>query len=381
MATLKTVIQKDKMRKDGTYNVKIRLTHRRETRWIATTTNVTPADLTRSGKLKNRTALLETGETINRYERALSEIGPFEMERMTAADLVEYLRKRENPDAGKEFRLDFLRWGEECAEKDKAGTRNIIKTSLNAFRRFAGSKIDINDITKNTVRGFIEFIRREPDARRTKAKRKGPGRPPADAKGEKRAWKGYCLTLRTIHERARRHFNDEDAGTILIPRRPFSVMNEYAYRTEGKRSIGRDGVQAIIDAEAVETDPKTRWALCCLILSFGLCGMNSADMTEAEAPSGGILTYRRKKTRDRRKDGALIKLKILPQLEYYARAVSGGNRLVDGYAGMTARYTNTVRYRTGIAASRAGFPPACPYALRHTWATLARSRELSLIHI
>lgn len=380
MATLKAVVQKDKKRKDGTYNIKIRLTHKRETRWIPTAIDVDEKDVTKGGRIKNRTALIKINETINGYERAISEIKPFELEGMTAADLVGFLRKTETTEQEDEFKLNFLQWGEEEAKKRKPGTRMVWMTALNAFRRFAGGDMDINDITKRTARCFIEFIKNEqrihyPELKRNKKTgRRKKGEP------EKKAWRVYCQTLRSIHTRAKTAFNDEDAGHVPIPRDPFSVTSEYKYKTEGKQSIGKETMQMLIDTEAASNDPRERWALCTLILSFGLCGMNNADMAEAPAPTDGFLEYSRKKTRDRRRDGAPMRVKILPELEYYLGVLTDGKKLLAGFKGDGTIVSIRQRYTTDKITAAAGLPRICSYSIRHTWATLARSSECRISH-
>jgi len=55
MLTFKVEILKNKQKVDGTYNVKIRMTHNREVKRLSTNIFVRPCDLTKSFKLKKWT--------------------------------------------------------------------------------------------------------------------------------------------------------------------------------------------------------------------------------------------------------------------------------------------------------------------------------------
>ena len=52
MATFKAEVYKHQKRSDGTWNVKIRVTHNREKKYLSTSIYVKPDDITRSFKLK-----------------------------------------------------------------------------------------------------------------------------------------------------------------------------------------------------------------------------------------------------------------------------------------------------------------------------------------
>ena len=54
MPTFKPVVSAHQKRSDGSYNIKIRITHKRVSRWIPTNLNAYAYDLTRSLNLKNK---------------------------------------------------------------------------------------------------------------------------------------------------------------------------------------------------------------------------------------------------------------------------------------------------------------------------------------
>lgn len=80
MATYKAVVSSHHKRKDGSYNIKIRVTHNRVSRWIPTNLYCTQAELTRTLKLKDGTLIDSCNQLIKRMRRALSDIPPFVLE-------------------------------------------------------------------------------------------------------------------------------------------------------------------------------------------------------------------------------------------------------------------------------------------------------------
>ena len=65
MATFKYEIFKDRKRIDGTYNVKIRVTHNRKLKRIPTSIYVTKEDITKGFKIKNQSILDELNNIIS----------------------------------------------------------------------------------------------------------------------------------------------------------------------------------------------------------------------------------------------------------------------------------------------------------------------------
>ena len=58
-ATFKTEIRKHQQREDGSYNIKLRITHKRRSRWIPTNITITPQDLTARGDKVRTQAVLD----------------------------------------------------------------------------------------------------------------------------------------------------------------------------------------------------------------------------------------------------------------------------------------------------------------------------------
>lgn len=71
MATFKPTIFKDRQREDKTWNVTIRFTHDRKTRYLSTTMYVTKKDLTASLKIKNQQILDRCDMLIREYRKKI----------------------------------------------------------------------------------------------------------------------------------------------------------------------------------------------------------------------------------------------------------------------------------------------------------------------
>lgn len=72
MATFKAEVQKQ--RKDGTFAVKIILTHKRKLKRLSTGIYITKNDMTRSGKIKNQAVLDKIEDLIREYRKKANSL-------------------------------------------------------------------------------------------------------------------------------------------------------------------------------------------------------------------------------------------------------------------------------------------------------------------
>ena len=82
MATFKALIITSKKREDGTYNVKIRLTHNRKVKYIKTPYYVSSTDIVKRKKngkeeirIKNQAIIDKTDEIILEYKKMIVPLG------------------------------------------------------------------------------------------------------------------------------------------------------------------------------------------------------------------------------------------------------------------------------------------------------------------
>lgn len=105
--TFKAVVYADNKRRDGTYNVKIRLTHRRQSLKISTNIYVGAHQLTRSFKIKDQSVADETAKIIIRWRTIVGTLGTA-ADSFTAKQIVEHIKQTELREQA--FTLDFIEY-------------------------------------------------------------------------------------------------------------------------------------------------------------------------------------------------------------------------------------------------------------------------------
>lgn len=374
MITFKAFVAANQRRADNTYNVKIRCTFKRKSRWIATNIFVTDSDLTRGKKLKNQYVIARCERLVNEFRDIVAELSPIAVEEMDVDGVIEYIKRTKATNA---FKLDFFEFGREYAATQPVGSGKITNTAINAYSRFLGKDTcDVNEITAAQVRAFVEFIENEP---KTSFRRKN-GNQTKIPKRKGGASNKYLSVLRSVYKKARERYNDEDSGRIMIPRTPFESVRVREGTHVGQPNLGREIIQRIISAQTDK--PHWRFALDVFILSFATMGANVADLFEAAPPAEGVWTYERKKTSSRRSDRARMRITVPAQVDAVVgrlRDVTGVRWLRLYLAGRDASaVTQKVNRSLKAWAESEGIEPFTMYAARHSWASIARSKDVGI---
>lgn len=377
--TFKAVVYSDNKKKDGTYNIKIRITHRRQTLKISTNIFVTAHQLTRGLKLKDHQIIDETEQLIANWRSIVGRLG-VAADIMTVKQIVEYIRQTELKE--RSFSLDFIEYMRTVSSSMCAGTASNYRTTANALARYTGGKpLDISFVTARMLSDFERFLRSEPSQRGSQATG-------AIAKGN-RAVSLYMGIIRATHNRAKKEFNDEEVGLIRIPRSPFAHYDIPGEAAPRKRAISVELIQRIIDLEdEPAVNSRRNLARDCFLLSFALAGMNAIDLlTCPNQNNDNILVYNRAKTSSRRADHAEMHIRIEEQIRplieryrdktenrffrFYQLYASGNNFNTALNEGLK-RVDEAIRHGDDIQ-ERTTF-----YTARHSWATIARSAALGI---
>lgn len=374
MATFKCEVFKHHRRADGSYPVKLRVTHNRAVRRLPTNLTAYPDDLTRALKIKPGQLQHRCNALIRDCQTAVAEISMYDLPKMTVDDLVTRMRAALTRE---DWSLDFFRFAyDDFIPKKGASTQRAYLTACHAFARFLGADaIDINEITAALLRDFVEFVDSEPKIVNNPHKKKtSPSSTKVKRVGAGRRNLGL---LSAIFNAARRRYNDEDTGEIRIPRSPFERVEAERGRTDGQDSIGVEGLQALIDYQP--TRRTAEFARDLFLVSFAFMGVNVADLYNAPPPAGDVWKYRRRKTEKRTGEAARMEVKIPaavgPCLERLTAGAEPGHWL-----NLSRRFTNKdgVSHAAGDAlkaiAAEIGIEPFTMYAARHTWATVARRK-------
>lgn len=374
MPTFKAEIQNK--RKDGTYNVRIRVTHNSKIKRISTNLYVTSDEVTRSMKLKDCNASLLADDLIRKCREACNKMG-MEIQSLSIDALVEKLKVTLSK--GDTFRLDFIEYAERLIRDMSEGTRCCYNSTFNAIRRYTmRNELDISEINTSFLQGFERFLMTESAQRELRRKGKV-----TEGKGGQTI-SLYMTCIRAIHNRAKEEYNDEDRGIINIPFSPFKHYKIRPRPRSRKRAISVELIQKIINLP-YRKDTSERWssynlAKDCFLLSFILIGMNSVDMYYAKPPVDGVLIYNRQKTASRREDQAEMRVRV----ERCAEC------LVDRYKGRETffnfrqHYSGPVSFNHSIniglkeIGKEIGVDNLTFYAARHSWATIARSAAVGI---
>lgn len=382
MATFKVVVLPHQKKEDGTYNVKIRVTQNRKTKYIKTSQYVTSSDISRKKdkgvekiKIKNQAIIDLMDELVLSFRRKLVEAGP-DVESWDVGRVVEYL----SSEPRSTFRLDIIEYGRKYANSiermGRVGTAKQYRIAMNALERFAGPGLDVNNITVSFLKAYERHLIEEPSYKGT---RTGDSVATKSPKGG-RAVSLYMSRLKFIFNQAKLEYNDEELGRINIPLSPFDRYKILPVNVSKHRTLTVDQIQMIIDLPYKVTG-KAEHSLFnvakdVFVLSFGLMGMNTADMYELCTYSNGVIVYERRKTKTRRTDKALMKVRVeselLPLFEKYkglASVFSFRDRYKD--ADIFNKMVNKGLKEIGEAI---GVPDLNFYYARHSMASICANR-------
>lgn len=370
MATFKAIVLPHHKRADGTFNIKVRLTHNRTVRYLPTTWYVGPADLTRSLKIKNQKYLDMAEDLIRSYREVCDSVGTGLA--AMSADEVASLVRRPVYERGR-FRLEMLSYMRAVIDRmrcdGRMGTANAYEAAYRSLRSFAPAGVDVNDISVKFLRDWIEFVRRN-------------ARAGSSTNGE-RASEEYVVRLRAVFNMAKREFNDEEAGVVCIPLSPFNRLEGFRRgRLTRKRALTVEQLRRIAALSHIgkRTTGRAEFnlALDCFLLSFMLVGMNPADLYDCRVFGDGVIRYWRVKTRSRREDGAEMCVRVEPEarelFERYRDAT--GERVFDFHRRYrTAKsFYNALQRGMKLLGRAVEMEGLQFYAARHTWATLAANK-------
>ncbi len=368
MATFKAEIYAHQKKADGTYNIKIRVTHKMKKKYIATPWFVSKEDLTRSLKLKNQIYIDMIDEVLRRYRDTCNRAGE-RLNDMTVEEIVELVTAKKETS----FDLNFVEYTREYAEmlrlSGRVGTAANYDTAINSLVEYAGREnVSINEITVKFLNGWISWIQKRPTV---------GGRKKGD-----RAPSLYLSQIRAMHNRAKKEFNDEERGVIQIPYSPFSKIDIPKPKPTRKRALTMAQIRRIASIERPNVAINIRFNLArdVFMLSFMLIGMNAADLYDAPASAfdGERITYKRKKTRTRRADEALISVKVepeaMPLVEKYrdpkGEKLFKFHRMYSESGNFNAALNKGLKQIGAIL----NIEDLEFYAARHSWATIANNK-------
>lgn len=362
MTTFKGLIMPHHKRDNGSIPAKVRITHNRQVKYIATSIVFYPDQYTRSFKMKSCTPKFQLDELERTYTERLSKIK--NLKDTTIENVIKMVTAETSSDS-----INFLEFWETELPDISDSSRKNYKTALARLREYTPI-LTTDDITVSFIEAYSKHL----------------------LKHGARAQSLYLGSFRYIFNQARKKYNDEEVGIIRIPRNPFSKFKVPKQRAAEKRNIPIEAVIQI--ARTPDGLFRRNLARDMFMFSFYTMGMNSIDIFGLESPKGGKVSYNRAKTKDRREDNAYMVVNLCDEAreivekyrgiercfifyKQYAGAPEFNTAINKGLKLITNHYRDIFdkQIEEGIIPEDSEFYLSNLeyYSARHTWATFAQN--------
>lgn len=368
MATIKYEVIGSQRKLDGTWNVKIRITHNRKVRRVSTPWYATKEQMTKGFKIKDQKLLAVLDDTIKTYRERLMALG-ISADGMDIDILVQAITTEERVGG-----ISFYRWAEEFV-KTKAHP-DMYKSAINSFRRYMGvSDVCFHELTSKDIRAWMASLNDD-----TKAY-------------------NLCSALKHVFVNGKKEYNDEDIGIIRVPNNPFDKIKMPRKGQPKKKAVSAEVIRIIAmmpDNKRINSVVNVTRDM--FLLSFCMIGLNAVDVYETKASvADGVLSYERHKTRTRRQDRAFIIVRI-PEIvkpifdkykgvsrtfnlhKRYSSIECFDDGLSDGMIYIKKEVLRIYRIlhqedrrKDSVIAHDLNIESFKFYAARHSWATIARN--------
>ncbi|WP_231464639.1 phage integrase SAM-like domain-containing protein [Pedobacter sp. Leaf132] len=384
MSTFKALVFEHHKKQDNTWNVKIRLTHKRVIRYLDTPIFIVKSQMNRKFEIKDDYVLELTNEIVKNYREAVASL-KMEIFSMTADEVKSFLEKKfETKQSENDSKVDFIQFArthiakiKKAGRDSKAMTYNAIVNSIEDY--FKKSSVDISEINYKFLIGWESFLKSE----RTMERKNQHG---VMKEITKRAATDsgvyhYMKDLRTLFNEAIRMYNDEDTGEIQIKHYPFRKYKIGNAPKTKKRNLTKDEINSIInlDLEGLKKGSLLEMGRDVGLLCFYLIGMNTTDIFHINKIQDGRISYNRRKTRGERADDAYISIKVEPEAEELIKKYmdENGERVFSFHR----RYVDERSFNKAVneglkqVANKANIDKDLTSVfLRHSWATIARNK-------
>lgn len=365
MATVNAVVLKHHKKQDGTWNVKICVSHQSKSRYIETTSFVTKSQLDTRGRLKQSYIDRHFSSKLSGYRDAITRLGS-KISFMSVENVRDHLQRGgddvKNIDIIEEFslKISFLR------SENKIPQSYTYASVMNHLMDYTGaSELNAMLVSPGFLIGFEKYLRQ---GKKMTRKTKIGGYTELSMPGIKpNGIINYMSYFRTLFGEVQKKYNNPNLNVFPLPVNPFDYYDLPKATIRKKRNLTLETVVAIYNMSTNgfwETIAKDLF-----MLSFYLCGMNPKDMYVylTSGMSGG-LEYARSKVKNNRKDGGVTNVLIPEEAEL----------IISKYAGMIQeRYVNNLSLNQALSkgwirlSKKLGFECTMYYA-RHSFSNIAR---------
>lgn len=310
MATIREVILPNQKKEDGSWNVKIRVTHQRKVNYISTQHYVIQKQIRPNYSIKDPVILKALNPVLDDYRTKISELGP-KLETYSLRRLMDYLQDKEIKTAEE---INIIEFGRkrilELKALKRTGSAANMTTVVNSLADYFNEEfVPITEIRAKMLIDYETFLRSD-----RKMIRLDQFKIPREktVKGiSDNGLHNHMRDLRILFNDVKEHYNDEDLDIIVVKHYPFKKYKINQKTTKDKPKLTVKQVKAIWDCEAPQGG-RIELARDLFMLSFYLCGMNAVDLYQLPESDelAERVNYNRSKTRSRRQDKAFISVNI-----------------------------------------------------------------------
>ena len=366
MATFKAITLSGiaHQKSDGTKNIKIRIYHNKSVQYIATDFYIEESFMGKDGQISplapNSDVLnFELGELIQKYRGICIKLGSTRLSVMSCIEVKEQIVASIAPDYES---INFIEFAENIyANTKKENTAGWYRTAIDTLCWFYGRKnIDIRDITGNRIRELIAQLAE-----------KGPSGKPL----EPGAINNYLRGIRSLFNKAKKHYNNEDYNIIRVPNEPFKNITLPRYRRK-KKNLPTIQIMQIRDyTSKFERD---QIAQDVFMMMFYLMGINMSDLYKLRPPKYGRVEYERSKTDTENNNMFPLSIKIEPELQVLIDKYSEDGEFLSR---IKKRYKSAKVFKDSVNIGlneisehlNLGVKVTTNWA-RHSWASIARNQ-------
>ncbi|WP_372753774.1 phage integrase SAM-like domain-containing protein [Labilibaculum sp.] len=352
MATAKLILDNRKAKNDGTFPIKLAISHKTKTSYIRANFAI-PEKYWDNGRIKRGCPGIENIRTANnKLASILLDADDFieELEErrriniMTASQIADYIK---NGGKQQQCVINFLEYMENYVPTIKnSSTREKYNTTLTKLKEYMGEDLlFFDDITKAWLNRYKEYRLANASAATTN------------------------IDLRNIRSVFNRAIDfDEIIGQETYPFRKF----EFA---ESKPRNLRLPIEKIRKIRDFETDNKyIALARDFFMLSFYLIGMNNSDIYDIPDISEGRIEY------DRNKTQKTYSIKVEPEAQEIIERRKGENSLLiyqEKYANARNLTKQMNKHLKEIGKDESiNVPDLMMYHARHSWAGIAAKKPI-----
>lgn len=347
MALFKTCVRNQ--RADKCYVIYIRVTHNRKVAYIKTDKVVSSKGV-KKGEIIDSIVVSDCAIKIRKYIDILN----FEKtEELTVQEVFSLLVNRKEDISFTAFTQIFInKMINAGRERPSVNYRNAIR-SLCAFK--GADQFSFSELNSKLLNDWIYSLRETNSAKNQ-----------------------YPKCIKTMFDAGCNEYNDYDRDIIRIKNQPFRNVKIPSVTVPEKRSIDKESLLKFFSCKDETLNERELFAQDVCMLSFCLVGMNTADLFDVDKDclkDDWKLCYNRKKTRDKRGNGAYIEIHVPQFIRPIFEKYRGTNKLFS----FSDRYKTSDNFNKYIDISckkitqQAKIGKVTTYTFRHSWATIAQN--------